>query len=84
KLFLATAGISPDYNLTYPSFSDLVVKTAMIESADKVFLLADSSKIGVTTFASLGPITKVDALITDSKITQEAIDKLTELGVAVV
>ncbi len=84
KLFLATAGISPDFNLTYPSFSDLVVKSAMIESADKVFLLADSSKIGLTTFASLGSITKVHTLITDSRISQEAVKKLNELGVTVI
>jgi DeoR/GlpR family transcriptional regulator of sugar metabolism len=54
KLFLATAGISSDFNLTYPSLSDLVVKRAMIDSSDKIYLLADSSKIGVTAFATLG------------------------------
>ena len=83
KLFLATAGISPEYNLTYPSFSDLVVKSAMIESAEKVFLLADSFKIGLTTFATLGPITRIHTLITDSKISAEAVEKLQGLGVEV-
>ena len=48
KLFLATAGISSDMKLTYPSLSDLVVKSAMIESASKVYLVADCSKIGVS------------------------------------
>jgi DeoR/GlpR family transcriptional regulator of sugar metabolism len=45
KLFLATAGISLKAGLTYPSISDLVVKKAMIDAADTVYLLADSSKI---------------------------------------
>ena len=76
KLFLATAGISADFKLTYPSLSDLVVKTAMIESAEKVYLVADSSKIGVSAFASLGPVSLVNALITDSHITADKFETL--------
>lgn len=82
KLFLATAGISADdYLLTYPSLSDLVVKSSMIRSASKVYLLADSSKIGHSSFASLGKISLVDVLITDSQIGKETIDNLSALGV---
>lgn len=73
KLFLATAGISSDLRLTYPSLSDLVVKTAMIESADKVYLVADSSKIGVSAFANLGSVSLIHTLITDNKISNETL-----------
>ena len=45
KLFLATAGIDLKWGLTYPSLSDIAVKKAMIESAERIFLVADSSKI---------------------------------------
>lgn len=76
KLFLATAGISPTMNLTYPSLSDLVVKRAMIDISDKVYLVADSHKIKVSAFATLGPITLVDSLITDSFITEEDLTDL--------
>ena len=48
KLFLATAGISSDMKLTYPSLSDLVVKSAMIESASKV----DSRTHSITSAAA--------------------------------
>lgn len=81
KLFLATAGISSDMMLTYPSFSDLAVKSAMIRAADKIYLLADSSKFGVTSFASLGRISLVDTVITDNKISTEQIDFFKELNV---
>jgi DeoR/GlpR family transcriptional regulator of sugar metabolism len=60
KLFLATRGFSLESGLTYPGFSDLPVKKAMIESAKTIYLLADSSKIGLTAFASLGELDKVD------------------------
>lgn len=73
KLFLATAGISSDLRLTYPSLSDLVVKTAMIESADKVYLVADSSKIGVSAFANLGSVSLIHTLITDNKISNDTL-----------
>lgn len=81
KCFLATAGISPDMQLTYPSLSDLVVKSAMIRAADKVYLLADSSKLGVSSFASLGRISLIDTLITDSKLPAEKAEELREMRI---
>lgn len=71
KVFLATAGINLKTGLTYPSISDLVVKKTMIEVSDVVYLVADSSKIGTSSFASLGALSLVDHIITDSNITPE-------------
>lgn len=68
KLFLATAGITLKSGLTYPSISDICVKRAMIESANTVYLVADSSKIGKSSFASLGALSLIDYLITDPSI----------------
>lgn len=65
KLFLATAGISLRSGLTYPSLSDIIVKKAMIESADVTYLVADSTKIGKNSFASLGALSLIDYIITD-------------------
>lgn len=70
KLFLATAGISLRSGLTYPSLSDIVVKKAMIDSADVTYLVADSTKIGKNAFASLGALSMIDYIITDSFIDQ--------------
>lgn len=66
KLFLATAGISLKSGLTYPSISDLVVKKAMIDAAYITYLVADSSKIGKSALASLGALSLIDYIITDS------------------
>ena len=71
KLFLATAGISLKSGLTYPSLSDIAVKKAMIEAADKVYLVADSSKVGKSSLASLGALSLIHFLITDSDITEK-------------
>ena len=84
KLFLATGGISFDAGLTYPGFNDLYVKEAMIKVAKEVFLLADSSKIGKVSFASLGGLDLIHTFITDSSITDEDRRRFEDMGVKVV
>jgi len=68
KLFLATAGVSLKAGLTYPSISDIVVKKAMVDAAEVTYLVADSTKIGKTSFASLGAMSLIDFLVTDAEI----------------
>ena len=80
KLFLATAGINLRTGLTYPSTSDLVVK-AMIDVSDSVYLVADSTKIGKSSFASLGALSLVDYIITDEGITAENAKMLSDYDV---
>ncbi|HVY50657.1 MAG TPA: DeoR/GlpR family DNA-binding transcription regulator [Devosia sp.] len=71
KLFLATAGISFEAGLTYPAIGDIYVKRAMIKAASHVYLLADSTKIGRTSFSSLGGVELVHTLITDDGISAQ-------------
>ncbi len=84
KLFLATGGISDDNELTYPGLSDIPVKRAMIETASQVYLVADSTKFGRHSFASLGSVKLVHFLITDSGISAEIRASLHRLGVTVI
>jgi DeoR/GlpR family transcriptional regulator of sugar metabolism len=84
KLFLATGGISPALDLTYPSFSDLIVKNSMIEVSKEIYLLADSTKFGRTSFASLGSIKRVQYLITDDNIDAEIARRISEMGVKII
>jgi DeoR/GlpR family transcriptional regulator of sugar metabolism len=84
KLFLATGGFSLEAGLTYPSFSDLAIKRAMIASAKTIYLLADSTKLEKVLFASLGSVDKVKYLITDSGISSEYTKRLKAAGVTVI
>ncbi|MDR0551124.1 MAG: DeoR/GlpR family DNA-binding transcription regulator [Spirochaetaceae bacterium] len=84
KLFLAAGGFSLAAGLTYPGFSDLPLKRAMIESAKTVFLLVDSTKLEKILFASLGCADKIDYLLTDDGITKDYAEKLSALGIEVV
>ena len=84
KLFLATGGISPTLELTYPGYSDLVVKKAMIDASREIYLLADSTKFDKASFASLGVMDYVDAIVTDEGIGDEARSRLDALGVKII
>jgi DeoR/GlpR family transcriptional regulator of sugar metabolism len=46
----------------------LVVKKAMIDAADITYLVADSTKIGKSALASLGALSLIDYIVTDSGI----------------
>jgi DeoR/GlpR family transcriptional regulator of sugar metabolism len=84
KLFLATGGISPALDLTYPSISDIIVKSSMIEVSKEIYLLADSTKFGRASFASLGSIKRVQYLITDDNIDAEIARRISEMGVKII
>ena len=84
KLFLATGGISFEAGLTYPGFNDLYVKKAMIKAAKEVFLVADSTKIGKVSFASLGALDLIHFFITDDSIADEDRRRFEEMGVQVI
>ncbi len=84
KLFLATAGISLKSGLTYPSLSDLVVKKAMINAADITYLVADHTKFGKNALASLGALSLIDYIITDSGIKKKDKDVLLENEIEVI
>jgi DeoR/GlpR family transcriptional regulator of sugar metabolism len=84
KLFLATGGISPDMELTFPGLNDLPGKQAMIESATDVYLVADSTKIGKPSFASLGGMDLIDYFITDNGISDDDKHTFEQHGVNVI
>lgn len=84
KLFLATAAVSFEAGLTFPAIADITVKRAMIETASRVYLLADSSKIGQTSFSSLGGIENIHVLITDSGIRDEDRRAFEQAGIEVI
>ena len=81
KLFLAAGGFSLEAGLTYPGFTDLPLKRAMIDSSKTVYLLVDSSKLEKVLFVSLGCQDRIDYLITDTGITKDYIDRLANINI---
>ena len=68
---MATSCLSLTHGLTNRSINEAEVKQAMIEAADKVILVMDSSKMNRHTLATVGPLEIVDILVTDDGLSDE-------------
>jgi DeoR/GlpR family transcriptional regulator of sugar metabolism len=64
--FIGVAGVRVSPGLTDFNLDDARVKLAAIRSARRRIVLADSTKIGRVTFATIAPLTDVDVLVTDA------------------
>ncbi|MBI9101828.1 MAG: DeoR/GlpR transcriptional regulator [Spirochaetales bacterium] len=84
QLFLAAAGVTIGKGLTYPGFSDLPVKQAMIDSAEEVYLLVDSTKINHPSFAALNVLNSINYMITDSGISESDRKAFEEIGIKII
>jgi len=84
KLFLATAGVSLEAGLTYPSFADLQLKEAMIRAASHVYLVADSTKINRSSFTRLGTLDVIQSFITDDGIRDEDAREFERRGIEMI
>ena len=60
------------------------VKKAIMKAAEKVYVLADSSKFGVGCLSVICPTNEVDKIITDDGVSKEDIQKAKELDVPLV
>ena len=56
----------------------------MIDTADVVYLVADSTKIGKNAFASLGALSLIDYIITDASIDQKRAKMLREHEIEII
>jgi DeoR family fructose operon transcriptional repressor len=82
--FIGTNAISVGHGLSTPDSDEAAVKRAMVGAANYVVVAADSSKVGREELVSFAPISSVDTLITDSEISNEDREQLTQHGVEVV
>ncbi|MCC9073203.1 DeoR/GlpR family DNA-binding transcription regulator [Flavobacterium sp. F-65] len=84
KLFLGTDGVHLDFGLSTSNALEAHLNQAMIEVAEKVIVLADSTKMNIRGFGKICNLNKIDVLITDDGIDLETKMKLEEIGIDVV
>ncbi len=85
KLFLGVEGVDVSSGLTVPDVLEAHNKKCMIQSANKVYVLADHSKLGRSALHSIVPLSDVDVIVTDNGASEEMVARLKEhLGVIVV
>ncbi|MEQ7798779.1 DeoR/GlpR family DNA-binding transcription regulator [Pedobacter sp. ASV1-7] len=83
KLYLGVDGIDLEFGLTTTSASEAHLNKQMIESSQKVIVLADSTKFGKRGFGKICGIEAVDHIITDSGIPDQVKKGLESHGIKV-
>jgi DeoR/GlpR family transcriptional regulator of sugar metabolism len=83
-LFLGVHGIHPDAGLTTPNIAEAETDRCLVDAAQRVVVVADHSKLGVVALAKIVPLSRVDVLITDEKVSGEMLREIELAGVRVI
>ncbi|WP_375241304.1 DeoR/GlpR family DNA-binding transcription regulator [Polaribacter sp.] len=83
KLFIGVDGIDLDYGITTSNLNEADLNKKMMASANKIIVLADSSKFGKKSFAKVCSLTNIDRIITDKGILPNMLRNLEKKGVTV-
>lgn len=81
KSILGLSGISASYGLTSATSPEPAINALMLERSREHIIVADSSKIGLTSSFQFGPVDEVDLLITDAGATDAQVAELVGSGV---
>lgn len=73
KAFIGVHGINFDVGLTSIGTPQMQVKQAILNSAEQVFVLADSSKFGGGYLSVICPLQKIHKVITDKEVDEKYI-----------
>ncbi|MGE5603279.1 MAG: DeoR/GlpR family DNA-binding transcription regulator [Nitrososphaerales archaeon] len=84
KMFLGADGMTLSHGVTTATVLEAEVDRAMIQAADEVILVADSSKVGGIGLATILPLARVHKLITDQAASASFVKALADAGVEVV
>lgn len=80
-LFLGVDGIDVNHGCTTTSLEEAMLNKKMIDSAQKVIVLADSSKFNRKGFGKICELTEIHHIITDSGISKTLSDEIKGLGI---
>lgn len=84
KAFIGVGGLSLEDGLTEYNVEDALVKRHLLKSAQKRIVVAEGRKLGRTTFTSVGPLSAIDVIVTDSSAPEEVLRGLSDLGIDVI
>ncbi|WP_407928535.1 DeoR/GlpR family DNA-binding transcription regulator [Clostridium guangxiense] len=84
KAFIGANGISAIEGITTPNFIEAQTKKAMMNSANKVFIVADSSKFENVCLSVICEIKDVTSIITSGDIADEVISDFQSRGVDII
>ena len=81
KLFIGVDGIDLDFGITTTDMMEASLNRVMMQTTQKVIVLADSSKFGRRGFSKISDMEDIDQIITDSKIPPATAKRIEEMGI---
>lgn len=84
KAILSAGGITLEHGISDYNIEEVLVRKKVIEQAREVILVADSSKFGRDVLAHITPVTSLNTVITDDKLSPELLQKFRDAGVNIV
>ncbi len=81
KLFIGCNGIIVEEGFYTSDLNISHIEAKMVERADTVILVTDSSKFGKKSFVRCAEIEKVDIVITDGNVDPDSVSALEKRGV---
>lgn len=82
--FIGVGAISSDGDLSTSNISEAVMMAEMIAAADRVVILADSSKFGRQLFARIAGFDEIDVIVSDKCPSASIVQKCAALGVELI
>lgn len=83
KAFLGVDAIDVDKGITNSNIEESNIKKTIVEISKEIIVLGDSSKFGKVAFAKICDIDMVDAIVTDSNISEEGLSKFKDKNVKI-
>jgi DeoR family transcriptional regulator, aga operon transcriptional repressor len=84
KCFLGVDGIDSQSGIYTPNLEEAHLNRMMINTSKEVIIVTDSSKFKRKSFAHIAPITKVNMIVTDSKIPEDELKNLQSMDIKVI
>ena len=84
KVFVGVCGVDPEHGATVIEPEEAAVFRAMSRRAKQVIIVADSSKVGMTSPAVICPVSDIDILITDDGVSDDAVNAFRRSDVRVI
>ena len=83
-LFLAVDGLHPEDGFSTPDILEAQLNTVMIRVSNQVTVVADASKFGRRSLSLIGKVDCAQRIITDSRVSNEAVASLRAKGLELV
>ena len=84
KAFIGVGGINIKSGLTEYNLEDALVKKPLLMTAKQKIVVAEGEKLGRSVFATIGPITNIDTIITDISASPKIVRSFRDIGIEVI